>query len=201
MLFFDTAKRRGKGVWQVFDASLVGDGLLEIELRADLKQAIEAGGEVAFQPIVELATRRTVGVEALARWAHPTRGEIEPSRFIPLAEEAELIEPLGRWVLQEACRTVQGWHASHEGPSDLGLSVNISPRQLLHPSIVEDVRTALAETRFDAAHLTLEITEGVLVEEAGAKFGQGYLFSRPLRAGELAALLWPPLLPGSIDAA
>ena len=89
-----TAKHRGKGVWQVYDASMAGDGLLEIELRADLKQAIEAGElSVAYQPIVELATRRTVGVEALARWTHRTRGEIEPSQFIPLAEAAELIVP------------------------------------------------------------------------------------------------------------
>jgi diguanylate cyclase (GGDEF)-like protein/PAS domain S-box-containing protein len=163
-----TAKHRGKGVWQVFDPSMAGDGLLEIELRADLKQAIEAGEiRVAYQPIVELATRRTIGVEALARWTHPTRGEIEPTQFIPLAEAAELIVPLGRWVLQQACRTVQGWRASSNGPDDLHLSVNISPRQLLHGSIVEDVRAALAASGLEAASLTLEITEGVLVEEAG----------------------------------
>ena len=164
-----TAKRRGGGVWQLFDASLAGDGLVEIELRADLKLAIDRGDLwVAFQPIVDLSTRRTVGVEALARWDHPTRGAIEPTRFIPLAEAADLIVPLGRWVLQEACRTVQAWRASHEGPADLHLSVNISPRQLLHPSIVDDVRGALSDTGLEAAHLTLEITEGVLVEEAGA---------------------------------
>jgi diguanylate cyclase (GGDEF)-like protein/PAS domain S-box-containing protein len=163
-----TAKHRGKGVWQVFDPSMAGDGLLEIELRADLKQAIEADDiRVTYQPIVELLTRRTVGVEALARWTHPTRGEIEPSQFIPLAEAAELIVPLGRWVLQRACRTVRGWRASADGPDDLHLSVNISPRQLLHGSTVEDVRAALADSGLDPASLTLEITEGVLVEEAG----------------------------------
>jgi diguanylate cyclase (GGDEF)-like protein/PAS domain S-box-containing protein len=163
-----TAKHRGKGVWQVFDPSMAGDGLLEIELRADLKQAIEAGEiRVAYQPIVELLTRRTIGVEALARWTHPTRGEIEPSQFIPLAEAADLIVPLGRWVLQQACRTVQGWRASADGPDDLHLSVNISPHQLLHGSIVEEVQAALASSGLDPAGLTLEITEGVLVEEAG----------------------------------
>nr|MBA2300461.1 EAL domain-containing protein [Chloroflexota bacterium] len=164
-----SAKRRGKGVWQVFDASMAGHGLLEIELRTDLKYAIEHGGlAVAYQPIFELATRRTVGVEALARWTHPTRGAIPPSQFIPLAEAAELIVPLGRWVLQQACRTVQGWRASPDGPDDLRLSVNISPRQLLHGAIVEDVQAALADSGLDPASLTLEITEGVLVEEAGA---------------------------------
>jgi diguanylate cyclase (GGDEF)-like protein/PAS domain S-box-containing protein len=163
-----TAKHRGKGVWQVFDPSMAGDGLLEIELRADLKQAIEAGEiRVAYQPIVELRSRRTVGVEALARWTHPTRGEIAPAQFIPLAEAAELIVPLGRWVLQEACRTVQGWRAARAGPAGLHLSVNISPRQLLHESIVDDVRAALADSGLEPASLTLEITEGVLVEEAG----------------------------------
>ncbi len=164
-----TAKDRGKGVWQVYDPSMAGDGLLEIELRADLKSAIENGElSVAYQPIVELLTRRTVGVEALARWHHPTRGDIEPSQFIPLAEAADLIVPLGRWVLEEACRTVQGWRASAEGPDDLRLSVNISPRQLLHGSIIEHVQTALSDSGLEPADLTLEITEGVLVEEAGA---------------------------------
>jgi diguanylate cyclase (GGDEF)-like protein/PAS domain S-box-containing protein len=163
-----TAKGRGKGVWQVFDPLLAGDGLLEIELRADLKQAIETGGlSVAYQPIVDLATRRTVGVEALARWYHPTRGEIPPTQFIPLAEAAELIVPLGRWVLREACRTVQDGRASPDGPDDLHVSVNISPRQLLHESIVADVSAALADSGLEPASLTLEITEGVLVEKTG----------------------------------
>lgn len=164
-----TAKHRGKGVWQVYDPSMAGDGLLEIELRADLKLAIEHGDlSVAYQPIVELLTRRIVGVEALARWQHPTRGDIEPTQFIPLAEAADLIVPLGRWILEEACRTVQGWRASAEGPDDLHLSVNISPRQLLHGSIIEHVQAALADSGLEPADLTLEITEGVLVEEAGA---------------------------------
>ena len=164
-----TAKHRGKGVWQVYDPSMAGDGLLEIELRADLKSAIEHGElSVAYQPIVELATRRTVGVEALARWHHPTRGDVEPSQFIPLAEAADLIVPLGRWILEDACRTVQSWRASADGPDDLRLSVNISPRQLLHGSIIEHVQAALADSGLEPADLTLEITEGVLVEEAGA---------------------------------
>jgi diguanylate cyclase (GGDEF)-like protein/PAS domain S-box-containing protein len=164
-----TAKHRGKGVWQVYDPSMAGDGLLEIELRADLTLAIEHGDlGVAYQPIVELLTRRIVGVEALARWHHPTRGDIEPTQFIPLAEAADLIVPLGRWILEEACRTVQGWRASAEGPDDLHLSVNISPRQLLHGSIIEHVQRALADSGLEPADLTLEITEGVLVEEAGA---------------------------------
>ncbi len=163
------AKRNGKGVWQMFDASMAGGGLLEIELRADLKAAIDTGGlTVAFQPIVDLVTRRTVGVEALARWTHATRGVIEPSQFIPLAETANLIVPLGRWMLQEACRAVQAQRQSVDGPADLHLSVNISPRQLLHGTIVDDVRAAIADSGLAPASLTLEITEGVLVEEAGA---------------------------------
>jgi EAL domain-containing protein (putative c-di-GMP-specific phosphodiesterase class I) len=113
-------------------------------------------------------TRRIVGVEALARWHHPTLGDIEPSQFIPLAEAADLIVPLGRWILEEACRTVQGWRTSIDGPDDVRLSVNISPRQLLHGSIIEHVQKALAVSGLEPADLTLEITEGVLVEEAGA---------------------------------
>ena len=127
-----TAKGRGKGVWQVYDASMAGEGPAEIELRADLKQAIDGGDlSVAYQPIVDLATRRDRRCRGagcagtIQRAAMPARSSSRSPRT------AGLIVPLGRWVLAEACRTVQGWRAGSRRPDDLRLSVNVSPRQLL----------------------------------------------------------------------
>ena len=161
------AKRRGKGVWQLFDPSLSLMGLDAVELRADLKRAIGTSQiTVAYQPILDLASRRPVAVEALARWRHPVRGEVPPSEFIPVAEGSDLIATLGLQVLTEACATIQRIRTDGSMP-DLRLSVNLSARQLLLPSIVEDVEAVLTDTGLEPAALTLEITEGVVVDDAG----------------------------------
>ncbi len=162
------AKRRGKGVWQLFSPSLSRSGIEAIELRADLRQAIDARQlTVAYQPIVDLVTREIVSVEALARWTHPTRGEVPPSMFIPLAESSELILSLGLQILHDACTAVRAWHTVAGGLGDLRLSVNLSARQLLHPTIVADIREVLLRTGLEATALTLEITEAVVVDDAG----------------------------------
>ena len=163
------AKRRGKGIWLRFDPVLSRSGIDALELRADLKTAIERHQlTLAYQPIVDLETREIMGVEALARWTHPTRGVIPPSTFIQIAEASDLITSLGTQVLRDACAAVQGWRLAPQGKPDLSLSVNLSARQLLHPTIVEDVRSVLFETGLDARALTLEITEGVVVDDAGS---------------------------------
>jgi diguanylate cyclase (GGDEF)-like protein len=161
------AKRRGKGTWQMYDPSLSRVGVDAVELRADLKQAIAAGDiQVAYQPIVDFESRKTVAVEALARWTHPTRGVIPPAVFIPIAEGSDLIATLGLQVLTEACRYVQELRTARHHP-DLRLSVNLSARQLLKAGIVDDVRDVLVATGLDPSALTLEITEGVVVDDAG----------------------------------
>src|SRR3989454_6257558 len=96
-----------------------------------------------FQPIAELESGRVHGFEALLRWHHPKRGVILPLDFVPLAEQTGLIVPIGRWVLQEACRHARGWQETFPAAAGLRISVTLSAEQLGHPRIVEEVRTAL----------------------------------------------------------
>jgi len=134
---------------------------LETQLRGAL-----ARGElrVAFQPIVELrAPHRVLAAEALVRWHSDVLGPLSPAEFIPIAESSELIVPIGRWVLREACRRAAGW--SQRGPVRVGVSVNLSPRQL-EDDIVATVRSAIDDARLPADLLTLEITETVLLDDS-----------------------------------
>jgi EAL domain-containing protein (putative c-di-GMP-specific phosphodiesterase class I) len=136
-----------------------------LELIADLRRARPGEQFVLhYQPSLDLATGEVVGVEALVRWNHPTRGLLQPEAFIWAAEETGLIVGLGRWVLAEACRAAARWRSQVHGASELGLSVNVSARQLQQPGLVDDVRRALAGSGLDPAVLTLEITESVLAE-------------------------------------
>jgi diguanylate cyclase (GGDEF)-like protein/PAS domain S-box-containing protein len=161
------AKRRGKDRLEVFEASVHQEAVTRLSLLADLPKALEGGQlSLEYQPVVELATGRMTGVEALLRWRHPQRGSIPPDQFIPLAEESGLIVPIGRWVLREACRQVRKWDPSVVGPP-LTVSVNVSSRQV-DPAIVETVREALAEARLAPSRLILEITESALLQDPAA---------------------------------
>jgi diguanylate cyclase (GGDEF)-like protein/PAS domain S-box-containing protein len=134
-----------------------------LELVADLRRAQIAEDFVLhYQPVVELATGAVLGVEALLRWQHPTRGLLQPSEFIHLAEETGRIVEIGRWVLAEACRQTAFWHAELPGGERLSVSVNVSTRQVLRPGLLEDVRGALTDSGLEPSDLTLEITETVL---------------------------------------
>jgi diguanylate cyclase (GGDEF)-like protein len=160
------AKRDGKGGYRLFEPAM-HEGVLErLELRADLQRAMTSGQlELHYQPLVHLSDGGVTGVEALLRWHHPERGTVGPDTFIPLAEEMGLIVPIGRWVLREACR--QARHMQNLLPADppLSMSVNLSVRQLQHSDIAADVRVALADSGLDAASLTLEITETVMMTD------------------------------------
>ena len=118
-----------------------------------------------YQPIVDLATGRVVGFEALVRWQHPRRGQVPPLSFIPLAEETGLIHPLGRWVLETACRQAAAWRDAHEG-SNLVMSVNLSGRQFAQPDLVDEVAGILIESRLAPEALELEITKSVVMDES-----------------------------------
>ncbi|MCJ7625986.1 MAG: EAL domain-containing protein [Anaerolineaceae bacterium] len=156
------AKTLGKSRYVVFkdDMRETREGRLQMEM--DLRNAI-ANEElrVYYQPIIELATGVITGMEALARWEHPKRGLVLPGEFIPVAEDTDLIIPIGLWVMREACRQTLLWHHQFPDESLLTMSVNISSKQLLHPDFVQDVVQILEETGLPAQFLKLEITENV----------------------------------------
>jgi EAL domain-containing protein (putative c-di-GMP-specific phosphodiesterase class I) len=128
-------------------------------LEDDLRRAMRVDGQlyVHYQPIYNSITRTLVGFEALVRWNHPQRGPIPPIRFIPIAEQTDLIVPLGAWVLETACAQAASW------PEPWYISVNLSPVQLERTGLVRDIRAALVRTGLPATRLELEVTEGVLV--------------------------------------
>jgi diguanylate cyclase (GGDEF)-like protein/PAS domain S-box-containing protein len=159
-------KREGNGGYRVFEPSMHATALDRLELRGDLRRAIDEGQfELAYQPVVRLDSGAVSGFEALIRWIHPVRGLVLPDSFIPLAEETGLIVEIGRWVLDEACARVADLQAaSPELP--ISLSVNVSVRQLQDPGIVEDVRRALERSGLEPERLLLEITESVMIADA-----------------------------------
>jgi diguanylate cyclase (GGDEF)-like protein/PAS domain S-box-containing protein len=162
------AKAQGGGRQLAYEGQLYDATVARMELKADLRGAIERGElDVVYQPIVDLATGRISGAEALCRWNHPTRGSIPPLEFIPLAEESGRILDLGRWVLETACRQAQRWQDA-TARRDLSVSVNLSGRQVASGELVEDVSRILRSTGLEPRSLMLEITESVLVEDVGA---------------------------------
>jgi diguanylate cyclase (GGDEF)-like protein/PAS domain S-box-containing protein len=160
------AKRDSKGSYRVFEPAMHERVVERLELQAELQRALELHQlEIHYQPVVRLDQRDDYGVEALLRWMHPTRGTIPPLQFIPLAEETGLIVPIGRWVLQEACR--QGVRLQQEFPRTppLTMSVNLSVKQLQSETIVEHVREALVTSGLPPSALVLEITETVMMAD------------------------------------
>jgi len=162
------AKAEGKRRVEVFDPTMHSSIVERHALTSDLGQSISRGDlTVHYQPIVDLATSHTVGVEALVRWNHPTRGPIDPTEFIHLAEENNTILALGRFVLQTSTRQVVEWHR-RPGLERLGLSVNLSPLQLQHPGFVEEVIGDIRDSGIDPRLLTLEMTETAMFRDAQA---------------------------------
>ena len=161
------AKARGKDRFVVFEASMHDAAVRRLRLKADLEHGLEAGQfHLMYQPIVDLATGTPVGLEALLRWNHPS-WMIGPSEFIPFAEETGMIIPLGRWVLEEACRHAVALDATPSGRG-LDISVNVSALQLARAEFVDEVAGVLHVTGLDPARLILELTESVLLDREGA---------------------------------
>jgi diguanylate cyclase (GGDEF)-like protein/PAS domain S-box-containing protein len=160
------AKEAGKGRYQVFEPAMHDTALRRLELKADLQRAADNGEFVLhFQPVIELATGRVEGLEALVRWQHPTRGLIPPLDFIPLAEETGMIVSLGRWVLQEACVQARRLQERYVMDPPLQIAVNLSARQLQRPEIVGEIAETLMQTQLDPGSLVLEITESVMMQD------------------------------------
>lgn len=120
---------------------------------------------LVYQPIVELRSETVVGVEALARWRHPSRGIIPPQAFIPIAEQSGLIGPLGSWVVREACAQAAQWHRDAR---PIGLTINVSPLQLDEEQFIEDLRGALAGASIDPASVTIDVAETALMRDTEA---------------------------------
>jgi diguanylate cyclase (GGDEF)-like protein/PAS domain S-box-containing protein len=160
------AKRDSKGSYRVFEPAMHERVVERLELQSDLQHAIEFEQlELHYQPVVRLDGHQILGVEALLRWQHPTRGNITPAQFIPLAEDTGLIIPMGRWVLETACAEGVRLQSKFPRSQPLTMSVNLSVRQLQSDSIVADVRAALEKTGFQPTSLVLEITESVMMAD------------------------------------
>jgi diguanylate cyclase (GGDEF)-like protein len=156
------AKNGGRNRMSLFQRHMDETIRMRKMVEEDLRAAIENDGlALHYQPLMSADGETIVGVEALVRWPHPTRGLISPAEFIPVAEERGLVIPLEEWVLRRACRDGQRWPG-------LTIAVNVSPIQFRHREYVSTVKRVLQETGFDPGRLELELTEGVLVTDADA---------------------------------
>ena len=178
-------------------------------IRAVERQFIEAGLRGAidrdelslhYQPKIDLATHRVVGVEALLRWRHPERGFIPPAQFIPIAEDTGLILPIGLWVLREACRQSRAWLDA--GLPAMPMAVNISAIEFRSPDFVENIRQTLAQTGLDPHSLELEITESALMKHAESTVSYAGIAQAHRRAadrGRFRHRLLEPELPAAVS--
>jgi diguanylate cyclase (GGDEF)-like protein len=157
------AKRDGGARHRVYDASMDSGASDRLTLGTELRAAIERGGlELYYQPKVDAASHQVTGAEALLRWNHPWHGLLGPGVFVPVAESSSLIEALGNWVIEEACRQIGAWR--DEGLR-MRVSVNLSPLQLRQPDLVPRIQAALRKHRVEASLLTCEITESTAMSD------------------------------------
>ena len=158
------AKEQGRNTFQFYAAEQNIHTVERLTLESGLRRALERGQLVLhYQPQVETASGRITGVEALVRWQHPELGLLPPASFIAIAEETGLIVPIGQWVLHAACATQRAWREA--GLPPLRMSVNLSPRQFLHEGLTRDIEMIVRASDADAAHLELEITEGMVMQD------------------------------------
>jgi diguanylate cyclase (GGDEF)-like protein/PAS domain S-box-containing protein len=161
-----TVKRAGKASYTFFEPTMHERVMQQLQLDAELRHAVDRHEFVVhYQPIMHLATAAILGAEALLRWRHPTQGLLDPEAFIDRVEENGLIVPIGRWVLERACYQLRQWDDGHE---QIGMSVNISARQLQTETFLTDVRRGADAAGIDPRRLTLEITETALMQDTEA---------------------------------
>ncbi|MFT5045572.1 MAG: diguanylate cyclase (GGDEF)-like protein, partial [Porticoccaceae bacterium] len=158
------AKESGRNGYQFYSRNIHEQALARFSLEADLRVAIETDQlTVAYQPKIDMKTGELSGVEALTRWRHPEKGTMDPSVFIPLAEETGLIIPLGRWVLRQACEQMQRWVKAGWPP--MVMAVNCSAVQFTKSNVIEDINEAIRFSGLDPKYLEIELTESLLLQD------------------------------------
>ena len=163
------AKKRGGGRFQYYSDALNTKLAQREELEAGLRHALVRNEFVLhYQPRIDLATNRLIGLEALLRWQHPRFGLLPPARFLPILESSGLIHSAGEWVIATACRQLASWQQRFELP-DLSIAINLSPQQLIHKRLVSVVSKALADTTLDPGCVELEVCDGDLVQKREAE--------------------------------
>jgi diguanylate cyclase (GGDEF)-like protein/PAS domain S-box-containing protein len=161
------AKHAGKARYEVFEETMNARALERLELGNDLRRALEQREFVLhYQPQVELKGGEILGFEALLRWEHPERGLMLPSEFVRVAEETGLIVPIGRWVLEEACRQTKEWQERHPADPFVVACINLSARQFQDPGLTRTIAQVLEETGLEPRSLGLEITESTAMGDA-----------------------------------
>ncbi len=161
------AKESGRARCVLFDAEMRAGAIHRLEVERELRHALDRD-ELAlhYQPVVNLRSGEVTGFEALVRWRHPKRGLLDPADFVSIAEDSGLIEPIGRWVQERACRQALSWQQLRPDARPLDVAVNLSARQVAHRDLPATVAEIIARTGINPANLRLEITESVLVEES-----------------------------------
>jgi diguanylate cyclase (GGDEF)-like protein/PAS domain S-box-containing protein len=159
------AKESGKARFEIFDEEMHVRNMNLLQVETDLRHAVERHEfEVLYQPIVDLDSGDVTEFEALIRWRHPVHGLVAPDEFIHVAEETGLIIPIGEWIMAESCRQIVEWQ--HRFARELSISVNLSAKQLMHPSLTSQVENILAETGLHPSQLKLEVTESTVMEHS-----------------------------------
>jgi EAL domain-containing protein (putative c-di-GMP-specific phosphodiesterase class I) len=159
------AKAAGRNTYQFFTEELRERTTERLSLIEGLRRALDSSDQLhlVYQPKVDVANQTVIGLEALIRWNHPLIGEVPPSRFVPLAEETDLIIPLGDWVLDHVCLQMKRW--LDQGLPPMRVSVNLSSRQFRTGNVVETVGAALAAADLDPRYLDVELTEGTIISD------------------------------------
>ncbi len=161
------AKERGKNSYEIYSPGMNACAYERLVLESRLHKALERDEIVPYyQPLVHLASRHIIGVEALARWKDPDSGLVQPAKFIPLAEETGLIVQIGESILRQSCRQLRAWHQA--GYSSLHVSVNLSARQFREPRLASTIADVLAEIGLEPGYLDLELTETCIMQDAEA---------------------------------
>jgi diguanylate cyclase (GGDEF)-like protein len=153
-------KADSRGAYKFYSRSMNAELNDRRDLEVNLRDAIDRNElELHYQPVIDLHRNVITGLEALARWRHPTKGSIPPGVFIPIAEDSGLIIKIGEWALREACRQAANW------PDNIRVAVNLSPVQILAPNLAETVQRALAESQLSPNRLEIEITERIIMDD------------------------------------